>query len=226
MDESLVLLDIDDFIIAEEGILDPVKIKELVETNGFTKDNSKFLTYFNKETYASNVTNLNNILQNIFNPSGTKIQSQNRYPERVQFREGDNIIRTENDYTGDDIKANGEQANIELYDDNISMIQIKYIDEENKRESVDNESLYSEFAMSYALTVHKSQGSQYENVVVIIDKNQNIWDKTALYTAISRARLRCIIIAKYDDFKNIQANASKSSEKVSLFLKESDQYDI
>lgn len=224
VDDSMVLLDIDDFML--EGEMDSNKIKQLVEQNNFTKDNTKFLTYFNKETYASNVNNLNNILQKIFNPTGNRIESNSLYPEKIQFREGDNIIRIENDYSGEDIKANGEQAKIGIHDKNENITQIQYIDEGNKNESVDNESLYSDFTLSYALTVHKSQGSQYDNVVVIIDKNQNIWDKTALYTAISRAKLRCIIVAKYEDFKNIQSNASKSAEKVSLFLKESDEYEL
>ena len=58
----MVLLDIYDFMIPEEGILDHAKIHSFIKENQFTQNNTKFLTYFNKETYVSNVTNLNKIL--------------------------------------------------------------------------------------------------------------------------------------------------------------------
>ena len=86
--------------------------------------------------------------------------------------------------------------------------------------------LYDDFKLAYALTVHKSQGSQYENLVIFIDKDQNIWDKAALYTAISRAKKKCIVITDYKTFKNIQLNERSTKEKISLFMRDSNIYDL
>jgi len=98
--------------------------------------------------------------------------------------------------------------------------------EEKKEYKIDIQTLYDEFNLAYALTVHKSQGSQYENVIIFIDKNQKIWDKPALYTAISRAKNRCIIIATEKDFSNIQHSMKNITDKISLFMKESDIYEF
>jgi len=78
--------------------------------------------------------------------------------------------------------------------------------------------------LAYCLTVHKSQGSQYDNVIIFIDKNQSIWDKTALYTAISRAKSRCFIVSSCADFIKTQNNNKRVSDKISLLLKESDNW--
>jgi len=80
----------------------------------------------------------------------------------------------------------------------------------------------NEFKLAYALTVHKSQGSQYKNIVIFVEPNSYVWDKPALYTAISRAEEKCFIIADYTEFLKIQQN-SKNSKKPTLFLKEIEQ---
>ena len=77
----------------------------------------------------------------------------------------------------------------------------------------------NEFKLAYALTVHKSQGSQYDNVVAFIEPNSKVWDKPAIYTAISRAKHKCLIIADYNEFLKVQKNI-KNSKKPTLFLKE------
>ena len=219
-DESIVFIDIDEFL-DEENKLEYYKICQLIHDNKLTKDNSKFLSYFKNEKYECNVTNLNNIIQSIFNKHGNPIPSRSKFADKFQFKEGDIIIRIENDYKSGDIRANGEHAVI-LRKNNYLVI-IKYL-EDDKEVTVDIDTLYNEFMLAYSLTVHKSQGSQYDYVIIFIDKNQSIWDKKALYTAISRAKTRCIIIGKMNDFIKIQYN--NSSDKISNFMKESDEYDF
>ena len=146
--------------------------------------------------------------------------------EKYTFKENDMIVRIVNSYVkGDDIRANGEMAQIISFNSSTNKIVIKYV-EDGVEMKIGKMELYEEFELAYGLTVHKSQGSQFDNVVIFIDVNQNSWDKTALYTAISRAKQKCIIVAKYDDFMKIQRNMRNIDDKISLFLKEFNEYEI
>ena len=124
------------------------------------------------------------------------------------------------------MRANGEQAYIRDYDRVKETVKIQYTSAEDKEEKISIYELYENFVLAYCLTVHKSQGSQYDNVIIFIDKNQSIWDKTALYTAISRAKSRCFIVSCCADFIKTQNNNKRVSDKISLLLKESDNYEF
>ncbi len=56
------------------------------------------------------------------------------------------------------------------------------------------------FETAYAMTIHKSQGSEYENVIIILpeDKTNQVLSRELLYTAITRARKKVIIYSKDD----------------------------
>jgi len=192
------------------------------------KHNSKFITYFNSNKFIFNTTILNNILQNVYNPLDhnlllDEIPSNNKYENSFTFRVGDRIIRTENDYTSKQMRANGEEATIEEFDG--KHITILYSGDD-KSEPIGIDELYENFMLNYCVTIHKSQGSQYDNVIFFIEPDQTIIDKKSMYTAISRAKQRCIIISKEFDFINLQKKGKKLNMKNSLFMEESDNYDF
>lgn len=75
--------------------------------------------------------------------------------------------------------------------------------EDGKKELVSNWELYQSFRLAYALTIHKAQGSQFENAVVVMTYDQRyMWTTPScesynlLYTAISRAVKRCIMVGR------------------------------
>lgn len=79
--------------------------------------------------------------------------------------------------------------------------QIVYDD--GKTELITNWELYQSFRLAYALTIHKAQGSQFENVVVVMTYDQRyMWTTpecesyNLLYTAISRGVKRCVMIGR------------------------------
>jgi exodeoxyribonuclease V alpha subunit len=224
VDQTMCLLDVDHFI-DEENEINHAAIKSLIENENIHMHNSKFISYFQDEKFSFNVTTLNIILQSIFNPSGEIIHSRSRFKERFRFKVGDIIIRTENDYSSGDIKANGEQSIIKAYNDTLNLVWLENI-QDKKECKTDIQTLYEDFSMAYALTIHKAQGSQYDNIIIFIDKNQKIWDKPALYTAISRAKEKCLVIAREVDFESIQYGMRSIKEKISLFMKESDNYEF
>ena len=176
---------------------------------------------------------MNNILQNIYNRKGLSIESYKSYYEN-EFRCNDYVIRKKNNYENEHIFANGDMGIIEYYgydkDDNgygDKKVTIKYHD--GLVEKVDVRTLYDEFLLSYCITIHKSQGCQYDNVVLIIsNKHSYMWtkdqdSKKLLYTAISRTKSKCIIIGDEHFFIRSQKNISKP---VSLFMEESDNYEM
>lgn len=240
-DNTMKLLSIHDFINFENGMiesgmdtktLDILKIKKLFADERLQLSNTKVLTYFKDVKYVCNQGNLNAVLQEMFNADGEVISMPvTKYKNKdcqyqCQYKEGDLIIRSENDYGSALFHANGECAHITSF--NRGIVRIKYLDDPITfaPTEVSVQTLYDEFSLAYALTVHKSQGSQYENVVIFIDPFQFSWNKTALYTAISRAQKRCIIITTSADFASIQRNLRSADDKASLFMVESSVYDL
>ena len=120
--------------------------------------------------------------------------------------------------------ANGDIGIISKdVDDNI---QIKYL-ETNMIQKVSKEELYEDFQLAYCLTVHKVQGSQYDNIVLImVDNHEFSWNnhtsKKLLYTAISRAKKNCIILGNPELFMNAQKQ--NNIVEITYFLKKFNQY--
>lgn len=103
-----------------------------------------------------------------------------------------------NNGTGTNISS-GRDAGVKGEPKRIYMI----VYEDGKAELVSNWELYQSFRLAYALTIHKAQGSQFENVVVVMTYDQRyMWTTpecesfNLLYTAISRAVKRCVMIGR------------------------------
>ena len=226
IDDTMKIISIDEYIMSEqrENKLNAIKINELFVKEGFTNMNTKVITYFKDEKYLCNMNTLNKILQDMYNPRGKEIPYVKMEKKR-EVREGDIIIRIENEYNVIPFRANGEMA--QVISCSGGKVKIRYQDEESQRSAPTEilvESLYEEYMLGYALTVYKIQGSQYENVVIFIEKGGNMWDKRSLYTAISRGKKRSIIITREEDFVSIQRKGSQ--DKVSLLFKESSEYEL
>ena len=202
-------------------------ISNLIRVHGLTKDNSKVITYFKSDRFHFNTNKINNILQNIYNPIKSNINDEIDHGNtftNFKFRLDDKIIRTENDYSEVGMRANGEPAIITEFDGEI--VKIKYVLDEIEEELTIKE-LYDNFELNYCITIHKSQGSQYDNVIVFIDpKNNGIMDKPAFYTAISRTKKKCIIVSNKEDFESVQRNTKNIDKKISVFMDESNDYDL
>lgn len=146
---------------------------------------------------------LNEILQHELNPN-PGISGQT-------FREGDKIVNTKNitfptvdEYqqeTGKTYVANGELA--EALEVHPSKIIARLQSPQRtilipKSKDSDNGTGCT-WELGYALSVHKSQGSDWHTAVVLLDESGSakmVCDRAWLYTAISRAKQRCILIGK------------------------------
>lgn len=70
-----------------------------------------------------------------------------------------------------------------------------------------------DFEPAYAITVHKSQGSEYENVAVLLSNAQNrVFTKELLYTSVTRARQNLLVISSDNIIKStVQGNIKRNS---------------
>jgi hypothetical protein len=222
-DDSMNIVNIREFI--KDDKINRALLEKLIREHNIDQHNTRFITYFRTEKYLFNTNNLNILLQDIYNPDGIIIPSNNKFENGIIFKISDKIIRTENDYSSEQMRANGEQAKITDFDG--KMVTIIYDDGRDKPETVGINELYENFRLNYCTTIHSAQGSQYEKVVFFIQPGQSyIIDKTSVYTGISRAKNNCIVVTKNDDFIRCQENIKNSDSKVSLFMKESNNYDL
>lgn len=217
-DNTLYLKNINE--INEDNI--PHQLQNLISDNNLNIDNCKFICPFKTDNKFIHTGRINSILQNIFNPISDANYKANVKYNKIPFRPNDKIIRTENSYDDNIMRANGQEATIVNYDGNT--IDILYEGDENKVK-IDIDELYDAFELNYCITTHKSQGSQYENVIYLIDDKATDFfvDHTNIYTAISRAKSKCIIYTNLNKFEKYQ---KKYSDRVSLFMEEFNEYDI
>lgn len=137
--------------------------------------------------------------------------------ENHKFEVGDRVINTKN-FASYDV-WNGTTGRIAAIDsgENIFVdLDIPRRDGENLVSDVKfsrSEQMTRELELAYALTVHKSQGSQYRKVIfVALDRDAyTLLDRSLIYTAVTRAREHCIIIGTYSAFRN---GIGKQNEKI------------
>jgi hypothetical protein len=196
--------------------------KDLLEKYNVTMDNSKILSYFKNKNYKFCTPDMNKMLQNKYNSSNViqiPIPSLFMYnKEAIPFRVGDKIVRQVNDYTGDGkLLANGEEANIISYNKDTFEATIKYESLENNT-VISTDDLYSDFTLAYAITIHKSQGGQHDTILFFIQNDMPVLNTRVVYTGISRAIKKCIIVSTPKIFKQVQLNPPEV--RMSLFMEE------
>ena len=147
--------------------------------------------------------NLNIILQNALNP-WHRAKREYKFRERI-FREGDRVMQTRNNYdimwerTVDGKEGNGifngdigVITSIEASDGYMEMIF-------DDRKVMYDISLLEDIEHAYAITVHKSQGSEYPIVVMpMCSAAYMLHTRNLLYTAVTRAQKMVVLVGRED----------------------------
>ncbi len=149
------------------------------------------------------VEQLNEELQRVLNPHGKELVYKNKV-----FRVGDKIMQTVNNYSIDWVKTdfakesgsgvfNGDIGYIIDVDRGKALVEF----EDGKKVLYEGESL-DEIMTAYCISVHKSQGSEFSVVIIVVTSGSYaILTKNLLYTAVTRAKKMVVIIG---DEKNIE----------------------
>lgn len=175
------------------------------------------------------VERLNEVLQSYLNPkSANKVEKE---LNGVIFREGDKVMQIKNNYkTPWEIRGrygivadeglgvfNGDMGivdNINLF---TSELTVKFEDEKYVTYSFKEA---DELEHAYAVTVHKSQGSEYPAVVLpLLDGPRMLMNRNILYTAVTRAKKCICIVGSADTFYEMVSNENEQKRYSSLAIR-------
>lgn len=165
---------------------------------------------------ACGVDMLNKSLQKMINPA-SKAKGELR-TETTIYREGDRVMQTVNNYEQEWQKLvddmflekgsgvfNGDIGTIKTIDPETSEVIVLF---EDGRESKYYKSNISELVLSYAITIHKSQGSEFDVAVIpVVAGSSMILTRNLLYTAVTRAKKLVVLVgAKQNIFRMVSNN--------------------
>ncbi|WP_278967953.1 ATP-dependent RecD-like DNA helicase [Megasphaera elsdenii] len=131
------------------------------------------------------VDNLNQLIQGRFNPLAEgkgELKGKN-----VIFRVGDKVMQKHNDYEKG--VFNGDIG--EIFAIQKDMVYVRYPEQDVKYEGQE----VDEITLAYAITVHKSQGSEYHTVIMaLVNSHAIMLQRNLFYTAVTRAKRKVILV--------------------------------
>ncbi len=169
---------------------------------------------------------LNGILQQYLNPPDGK-KKEHRLGERL-FREGDKVMQIKNNYQipwevvskyGISVDSgmgifNGDMGIITKIDEASSLLEVEY--DEHRRAEYSFSGL-DEIELAYAVTIHKSQGSEYPAVLLpIMNGPKPLLNRNLLYTAVTRAKKCVTILGSRETLREMIQNEKQHRRYTSL----------
>lgn len=131
------------------------------------------------------VDNLNQLIQGRFNPPAE--EKGELKGKNVIFRVGDKVMQKHNDYEKG--VFNGDIG--EIFAIQKDMVYVRYPEQDVKYEGQE----VDEITLAYAITVHKSQGSEYHTVImVLVNSHAIMLQRNLFYTAVTRAKRKVILV--------------------------------
>ena len=167
---------------------------------------------------------LNRTLQEALNPASPD-KPERRFGEYV-FRKGDRVMQIRNNYDILWKKTDGSAAGCGIFNGDIGTI--RELDPEAETMTIvfdDREAEYdftqlNELEPAYAVTVHKSQGSEYRAVILSVwNGSPYLLTRSILYTAITRARELLILVGREETVAVMTNNAKKNRRYSGLKLR-------
>ena len=186
------------------------------------------------------VENLNRRLQKLLNPAAPGKNEHER--NDIILREGDKVMQIKNNYKKEwrlfGVAADGKRGmeiddGIGVFNGDMGVItQISDFDEEitvlfdDGREAVYTYSEADELEHSFAITIHKSQGSEYPAVIIpLMGGSKKFMSRNLLYTAITRAKSFVVIVGNIAMVNQMIDNADEVKRYTSLALRIEELYD-
>ena len=172
------------------------------------------------------VENLNRVLQEYINPPE---EGRQEYETRgVCFREGDKVMQIKNNYQMEwevrGVRGTIKDAGTGIYNGDIGIIKsINRFAEEMEIQFDDGRSVQYPFGSledlehAYAVTIHKSQGSEYPAVVLpILSGPRMLLSRNLLYTAVTRAVSCVTIVGSEEMIRHMIKNANEQKRYTGL----------
>ena len=140
------------------------------------------LVPMNRGTLGS--ATLNATLQAVLNPRGAPVGT-------TGLRVGDKVMQIRNNY---DLEVfNGDIGVIDSWNEADRVLGVRYDDRLVRYEAND----LSELVLAYSCTVHKSQGSEYPVVILVLHRQHHVMlQRNLLYTGVTRARRQVVVLGE------------------------------
>lgn len=171
------------------------------------------------------VNNLNVLIQEKLNPASSG-KNQLELHKRI-FRVGDRVMQIVNNYdrtwekynsfgvvTYGDGVFNGDSGKVDEINEDINEVYVSFDD---GRRTCYSYAELDEIVLSYAITIHKSQGSEFPVVIIpIMGGSPLLMNKNLLYTAVTRAKRMVILIGKSSNIYYMIMNKSSAVRRTNL----------
>ncbi len=172
------------------------------------------------------VERLNRILQQYLNPPSPKKQEK-EYGEKI-FRVGDKVMQAKNNYQLEWEIATKYglvvDKGIGVFNGDIGIVTAIHTYDETVEVEFDEKrkvkypfKLLDELELAYAVTIHKSQGSEYPAVIIpLLSGPKQLYCRNLLYTAVTRAK-KCVTLVGSDTvFQEMIRNVEEQKRNTSL----------
>jgi exodeoxyribonuclease V alpha subunit len=155
---------------------------------------------------------VNSIIQSAVNPH-EKGKGEIKLKERI-FRNGDKVIQTKNNY---DLGVfNGDIGRISAVYESTNELTVKFSED---REVAYKKSDIFELELAYAISIHKSQGSEFDCVILPITMQYyRMLQRNLIYTALTRAKKCAVFIGQRQPFEIAVENNNYEKRQTSLKL--------
>lgn len=163
---------------------------------------------------------INNTVQELYNPISRNKKEVNCFSDGKPYiiREGDKVINIKNNY----------KLDTPIYNGNIGVVkEIKYSEELDSQVMIIDfkgigrveipEEYWNSIELGYAMTIHKNQGSESNNVIFGLDfSSYSLLTRELIYTGITRAKKRCYLICQTGALRYGTAQQSVSTKQTHL----------
>ncbi len=176
----------------------------------FSFNSSEFQVLVPMYRGEAGIDNLNHLIQHRFNPEPDFLIKK----EKAFFKRSDKVMQLKNNY--EKVIFNGEQGVVHKYssEDRLLLVSfdgyvVGYAPDE-----------LEELTLSYAVSVHKSQGSEYDMVILVLLPSHAIMlTRELFYTAVTRAKKKIFLVSDPDTVHKAAANSSPAERKTLLPLR-------
>jgi exodeoxyribonuclease V alpha subunit len=187
--------EVDDALLHQEGIhfISTETIEQAKEelVMQYRKNEGKYpIISMYREEFSLGTNQLNPFLKMRLNPT----------PSEIGMSENDPVIQTQNTKKA----ANGDLGIIRSYHP-VAGARISF--ETTKEVDYTLDEMLGYLELAYAITTSKTQGSQYEGVIIVLvdikkelSHRHSMWYRNSLYTAITRAKKELILVGDYNEF--------------------------
>ena len=164
---------------------------------------------------------INMLMRELFNPPSPRKKEYTSH--NTVFREGDKIMQIHNNYdiewhTADGREGsgvfNGDIGFIESIDTENQTVSLRFDDD---RHAACDFAAFDDIEHAYAITVHKSQGSEYRAVLLpLLDCPRGLMTRNMLYTAVTRAKSLAILVGKQSVMSDMIENNVRQNKYTGL----------